>query len=203
MLKKLILSFLSAIILSLSFVPSAYAQTPQPWYNQDLYEWYVKVYDTNVSSPEQIFGERYTAAQVDWIIYSLITWPLTKLVRPQMTACLLGILFSGTGNPVVDLNNCGFSIPIPYNPNQTESVAYQTENNQSLLQAVFAERQFSGITYVKEKVRKFHLIPEAQAQGFGFAGALEPFRGAWQISRDISYGFFVIAAIVLAYFQNF
>ena len=69
MFKKLLLSFFAFMMLTFSFVPLAYAQAePGKWYNQSFQEWITKVDD----SPEsEIFGERYTAAQVQWVIYGL------------------------------------------------------------------------------------------------------------------------------------
>src|SRR3990167_2729153 len=67
--QKAILSCLIFIILSFSFVPLVHAQAETGmWYKQSFQEWITKVDD----SPEnEIFGERYTAAQVQWVIYGL------------------------------------------------------------------------------------------------------------------------------------
>ena len=73
MLKKLLASILLAIFL-LTTVFVSYVQAQSTWYNPGFLEWRSKVY----SSPDaEIFGERYTAAQVNWVIYSFANFILT------------------------------------------------------------------------------------------------------------------------------
>src|SRR3972149_10632469 len=67
-LKKFFLSFFAFLLLigsylSLAAKPAAAQGT---WFNPSYDEWYLKVND----SPEsEIFGERYTAAQVSWVVW--------------------------------------------------------------------------------------------------------------------------------------
>ncbi|MBU0569315.1 hypothetical protein KKB40_00855 [Patescibacteria group bacterium] len=196
-LKKLLLSILAtAILLPSVLIPTAHAQH---WYNQDPYTWYDKVYNTDTSPAAEIFGERYTAAQVQWVIYSVLTFPFTLVFDPPLVACILGSLWGD----VADVNTCTegfiaqemssgkFFATVPQKPKET------------LVQKIFEERNFSGITYVKNKARKLNLIPEAQAQGFGFTEALNPFVEVWAVSRDIVYGLFVVTAIILAFMIMF
>ncbi|MCW4031536.1 MAG: hypothetical protein NWE80_04140 [Candidatus Bathyarchaeota archaeon] len=203
MLKKLILSILAASVFLLSsFVPSVQAATaPGPWYNQSPVDWYKKVYD---SPPAEIFGERYTAAQVDWIIWSVITWLPTKILKPELTACIMEALLEGAG----DLTTCfeaarggSRDLVIP----DKFLASNNAPNNRSLLSAVFAERPFSAITYVKDIGRKFNLVPEAKAQveGFGFTTALDPIQSYWAISRNIAYFFFILVIVVIAFMIMF
>ena len=71
MFKKLLVSVTLAIFLLTSvFVPVVKAQQ-STWYNQGFVEWYDKVYNPDTSPGSEIFGERYTAAQVEWVIYGL------------------------------------------------------------------------------------------------------------------------------------
>src|SRR5258706_3708368 len=107
MFKKTLFTILTFLVVSSSslsiFATSAHAQgSVGPWYNQNPAQWYTKVYDQNANPPTEIFGERYTAAQVQWIIYSLITFPLTFFLKPAMTSCLLEFAFGGTA----DINAC-------------------------------------------------------------------------------------------------
>ena len=69
LITKIILSCLVFILLTFSFVPYVHAQEGGSWYNQSFQEWFTKVND---SPPNEIFGERYTAAQVQWIIYGFL-----------------------------------------------------------------------------------------------------------------------------------
>src|SRR5260221_3702195 len=70
--KKIIISFLTAIyLIFFALVPHVSAQSaPGTWYDQNFHDWSNKVFDPNNSN--EIFGERYTYAQVNWIINSLI-----------------------------------------------------------------------------------------------------------------------------------
>ncbi|KKS97852.1 hypothetical protein A2129_02350 [Candidatus Woesebacteria bacterium GWC1_42_13] len=188
MFKKLLAAFLLSIFLLTSIFPKG--ASAQTWYSQGPFEWYSKVYD---APPSEIFGERYTAAQVEWVIYSILTWPFTRILGPEITTCALSLsaatclsqILSDAGTPS-DLA----SLPKP--------------KQESLLKLMFKDRELSGVTYVKGVVRKFHLIPQAEAQeGFGFTGALLPIQHMWRASRDVSYALFVLVALILAFMIMF
>ncbi|QQG41891.1 MAG: hypothetical protein HYV90_01100 [Candidatus Woesebacteria bacterium] len=216
-MKKLLLILLSSflIINSLLFpfavnaqrggppptpAPSAAPSTAPTWYNQSFKDWQTKVFDTK--NPSDIFGERYTAAQVQWVIYSL--WSFIIYAPSQgnsETQAVITCLFAST----VDVTGCmdAFAKAIAENP-RPPSVAQKTDN-ENIFQLVFAsDRPLSGISFVKEKVQNFSLVPSAHAQtvGFGF-GALSPIQGAWKAIRDISFGMFVLVAIVFAFMIMF
>ena len=74
-LKKFVLTLLSSLLIFNSVMATPLAalaadEAPSTWYKQDFGSWYSKVYGDE-SPPSEIFGERYTAAQVQWIIYGL------------------------------------------------------------------------------------------------------------------------------------
>ena len=52
-------------------IPLGGAPADGPWYNQTPDQFHRKVFDT--TNPDEIFGERYTFAQVNWIINSLLS----------------------------------------------------------------------------------------------------------------------------------
>src|SRR3989344_3731645 len=97
-LSKLLFSFIVVVVLFSSFFATPVkAQVPVaqtintiwgtgPWYNQSFGQFYSKVYDPDTPSTE-IFGERYTSAQVDWIIYTILSWPFTKILGPNFIIC--------------------------------------------------------------------------------------------------------------------
>ncbi|HTK03352.1 MAG TPA: hypothetical protein VL401_01115 [Alphaproteobacteria bacterium] len=167
------------------------------WYNQDFGQWYGKVYDTD--HPEEIFGERYTAAQVQWVVYSLFSFILNSTTNANVLSCIL--------KNSTDLKACASVISSATTSisQPAQAVIPQVENK-SLISLVFdTNRPFSGISYVKEKVKKFDLVPTAQAApvvGFGF-NALLPVQSMWRASRDIAFGLFVIVAIVFAFMIMF
>lgn len=210
-MKKLLLVFLSSLVIFVSVVPNflLVKASPAPstsdtetWYNQSFANWYGKVYDG--SNPSEIFGERYTAAQVQWIIYGIWSFLINGVTGPQnaaAVACLMKSFGSSQldltciPNPTSQGNNVILSLP------QDKPVA----SKQSLWGEVFADRPMSGITYVKERIRNFSLIPVAHAAptvGFGY-NALEPIRGMWTVVANISFGFFVIVAVVFAFMIMF
>ena len=192
--KKLLLSTLSFLILfvsSLSYfsAPEARAQSTNPWYNQSFTQWYTKVYDTQTSPPQEIFGERYTAAQVQWVMYSLIA------MFPNFAQTAITCIFKGGG-----VDSCAAQ-----NPMVAMDTSTQPYVEKGVLATLFnPNRSLSGVNYVREKLASLSIIPEAQAQnaGFGFY-ALGPVQNIWQKSRDIMYGLFVIIIIVFAFMIMF
>jgi hypothetical protein len=189
MLKKLLASLLLAtFLLTTFFVPHVKAEGN--WYNQSFQEWYAKVHDDN--NPQEIFGERYTSAQVEWIIWSALAWLPTKIVGPNIMICVL----SG------DVGECIKGLT--HAPNVQNNKVLTTYSEESLLKSVFAERPLSGITYFKNWGRKLNLIPEAKAQsaGFGFL-ALKPILEMWKASRNIAYALFVLIIVALAFMIMF
>lgn len=205
MVKRLLIILLfSFLIISSMIVPlAAKAAAPPPspsaaptWYNSSFQDWYGKVYDPN--NPSEIFGERYTAAQVQWVMYGLFSFLINSTSNAKVVQCFL--------NNVADINACSQVIKdmIAINPDAASSLAEQNSKTQGLWEQVFADRPFSGIAYVREKVQNLSLVPVAHAQavGFGFT-ALQPVQDMWAASRDIAFGLFVIIAIVFSFMIMF
>lgn len=192
--KKSILTLFSLLILltsSVSYfaVPPAHAQNTFPWYNQSFPQWYNKVYDTQTSPPQEIFGERYTAAQVQWVIYSLIAF------IPNVAGQALTCIFRGGST-----DSCVAQNPL---------TASNTENTPFVYRGVYAtifspDRPLSGVNYIRSKLASFDIVSQANAQiqGFGFS-ALDPIQRIWRACRDIMYGFFVLIIIVFAFMIMF
>ena len=193
MLKKIVVSFLLAIFL-LTSVSASYvkAQEGGSWYNQSFQEWYSKVYDD--SNPSEIFGERYTAAQVQWIIYGLFSFVLNSTTDdPKTTTCIMNN----------DMGDCIDRVKNIFASNDTLGQPYANEDSSSFLAAVFEERPLSAVHYFKEVGRKLNLIPEAKAQtGFGF-NALDPILPLWKGVRNVSYMLFILITLVLAFMIMF
>lgn len=199
MIKKLLLSIFLFIFLAVNYLllPSgAYAQGVGQWYNQGFREWYTKVYDTQTSPPSEIFGERYTAAQVQWVFYSIPSIffnSMASLISNEPEGLLLCIMN-------LDVSACA-SFVLSSDPFQNqERFAF----GKSHPAAIFFGGGLSGIGYVREKLTKLHIIPEAkaQAEGFGF-GALNPIQNIWRAFRDITYAIFVIIIIAMAFMIMF
>ena len=200
MLKKLLVALLLFAILATNFalfVPSpARAQAPPgPWYDTSFNEFYKKVYDEQISPPQEIFGERYTAAQVQWVIYGFFSFIINQVTSREVLSCVMANM--------QDIGACAVAIKSLIASDIPQNEAVASSKNQSLLSVVFEERSFSGIGYFREKARNLKLIPEVSAQGFGFTGALSPIQSMWRVSRNITYSLLVIAVLILAFMIMF
>ncbi len=188
-LKKLALSVLIALYLFTSlavYVPkSSYAL--QPWYNQHPDQFYSKVFD---DPSGEIFGERYTYAQVNWIIWSVIGWPFAQVLGADVMRCISSS----------DVGNC---LKLAQAPSQEPFTNLQSDK--SLVASVFnTNRSLSALSYLDKTINKFSIIPEANAQeGFGYKTALDPIQTLWKASRDLSYVLFVIIIIIFAFMIMF
>ena len=205
--QKIILSLISLILLLTSvFVPVAHAaDTTGTWYNQSFPEWYLKVYDQDISSPTEIFGERYTAAQVQWVFYSipasLINW--ATLNNYEMSSCLIKLTLEKT----IDLSDCAKGIPtylgdIIGKIFDWPKIEADSSQNNALFKLVFKERPMSGIAYVKQKLISLKIIPEAKAQGFGYE-RLGMLQKPWKGARDFAFLIVIIITIVFAFMIMF
>lgn len=209
--KKFLLSFLSFLILFFSVAPNfitarAAPSTPpkSSWYNTNFGDWYKKVYDEKTSPGSEIFGERYTAAQVQWVVYGTMSFILNAALgnspdSQKVVSCVLA--------STVDLTTCGAAIKalLSSASSSASNLAPTALKEQpSFMSLVFADRPLSGVSYVKHKLQNFTLTPVAKAQtpGFGFT-VLEPIQSMWRGARDIAFGIFVLAAVVLSFMIMF
>lgn len=191
LLQKVLFSLLAFLILFGSIAPkflvakaqSSSAPSGGKWYDQGYFDWFNKVYDT--SNPSEIFGERYTAAQVQWVFYSLVALlvPNKEFVRCAVSG---------------DIGSC-LSLINPV----TENIPAQPK--ESLASLVFSpDRPLSFVSYTRNSLAKFSLVPTANAQtiGFGFQ-AFDVIQKLWSSVRNIVYGLFVLMAIILAFMIMF
>jgi hypothetical protein len=206
MLKKLLLSLLVSTTLLFSVAPylQTKAASQSTWYSQDPVEWYTKVYNQTVSPPNEIFGERYTAAQVQWIIYSLAYFPIriiASTVGDENIACLMNQM----GQQVFDINECAAAI----GNTLTDVTNFifpqpQADNNQSFLYKVFdsSGRSISGIGYTKDLLAKLSPVSTVKAQGIGYTG-LTWIQGYWKNFRNMAYMLLIPIVIIFAFMIMF
>lgn len=211
--KKFVLIFLSTVLflnsMAMPFaVAKAQEEAPGTWYNQGFTDWYAKVYGDESPSSE-IFGERYTAAQVQWIVYSLISLPINFLGSnvQEIVACSMTAT-SGGVNVIADAvcaeKIYNFIKPLLENAPWI-SVNSTVQPNLTLVQSItldYQNRPLSGIKYSINTISKFTSIPTANAQGFGY-GAVDGLQKYWQGFRDIAYAFTVLVVIVFAFMIMF
>lgn len=193
-LKRLSLFFLSSVLFLNSIITpfsvvKAQEEEPSTWYNQSFEGWFVKVYGDE-SPPSEIFGERYTAAQVQWILYSLVAIPFVSgsEVSKQAISCAL------TKEIVECADLVGKFI---------QETLDQAQKSESMkFSQYIMSNPASGIGYVNSTISKFKIIPEAQAQGFGY-NASDLAKNLWGITRNISYSLIVLTVIILSFMIMF
>ena len=188
-LKKSIFILLAGLIFSLSLAPTAKAAVTTSWYNQSFSDWYVRVYSGNES---EIFGERYTAAQVQWILYSLYAQIIGIGVsnNQDIVACVLS----------QDVDQCQDSIQNTLK----DLVSYNEKIENNTFLSAISSSPISGIGYIKNLIQKFRIVPNtyAQEEGFGYSAA-SPVLTLWKLARDVSYAFLVVVIIVFAFMIMF
>ena len=207
-LKKITLTLLSSFLILNSVVMPLLAAEPttstSSWYNQGFGDWFSKVYDDKISPPSEIFGERYTAAQVQWIVYSLVALPLTlDPESKQLVACFISQMTAGA----VNLDTCGQAILDRFNKFDEYFQSLQqskVNDNSSVLAHMFdyKSRSISGIGYISNLVTNFALVKPVNAQGFGY-NALNPVQQFLSGSRNIAYALIVLVVIVFAFMIMF
>jgi hypothetical protein len=190
MFKKIIFSFLLATLLLTSvFVPFAKAEEGNgTWYNPSFTEWSVKVFDD--SNPNEIFGERYTYAQVVWILHSLQAFP----IQGDILTCVNA---SSTG----DLGEIGECIEGILEKNRGASLG-PIMSIAAVTDSVLSTQPASGIEYLADTAKRLKIIPEAYAQGVGFEG-LQPALKAWKVTRNMAYALSIIAIVILSFMIMF
>lgn len=194
----------------------------QTWYSQNPFEWYLKVYDPDTSPTNEIFGERYTAAQVQWVIYSFLFTPIRLITNVTGGEEILTCFIKQAGTGTVDINDCangaydiatGFIqtvVDTLFSSEETLEDASTLEpnvmntNNKPFLALVFDTkgRDISGIRYTKDLINKFSLVSEVKAQGVGYSG-LTWIQQYWRGFRNISYILIVLVVIVFSFMIMF
>lgn len=204
-IKKLSLIFLSSVLfLNSMIMPFAVAkaadEAPSPWYAQSIFEWIPKVYDS--SNPSEIFGERYTAAQTQWVLWGVATAWLTFLPSPakNLAICAMSNIGS-TSNGELCVGEITEFVTW-FNEQTADSSTQNMANRNPILNAI-SINPISGIKYTKDTINKFNPVKEVNAQGFGFNTGADSVKALWQATRNISYALLVLAVIVMSFMIMF
>lgn len=185
--KKVLLSTtLLSILVSTLVTPVTHAQQTSAgrgqWWNPHYEDFLSKVND---ASPNEIFGERYTHAQVVWIIDTLLNILGGVAVNcansTDPVGCLTEAMAAGESQGVVLTMARGIDIMSQTKP-------------------------LSGVDYVAGKLQKFDLVDSSYAQapttataGFGFANSLAIVQPLWTSIRDVAYSLVIFAILILAF----
>lgn len=198
MLKKILALFLASVVLFSVVTPVK----AQEWYNQSYEDWKIKVFDTK--NDTEIFGERYTYAQVQWIVYSLFALVTSSLLNnnSELMVCL-----SANSEDVIDATECTQgTIKFIDDLSGGQASEQSSVPPQSFSDFLLAERDLSAISYVRNLGNNFKLTPEARAQdpeaGYGY-NALSPVRLIWEQSRNAAYALFAIISVIFAFMIMF
>lgn len=196
MAKKLLsMLVLFAILGQTLLVPKvALAQAPPAgaWWAPTPDQFNQKVNDPGIPASE-IFGERYTQAQVYWIIYSIINF----VTDPNVQACAAGASAAG-GDAVAKLNS--FKSCNIFSDSRNIGGMFALAN----VTGSFFYRPASGVRYLSYVAQKINLpVANAQQAGFGFNTALSPVLTVWAAARDAAYALMILAVIILAFMIMF
>lgn len=163
-------------------VGNALNGNPSTWYNQGPLDFYQKVFDK--SNPSEIFGERYTYAQVSWITYSLV-------------AVILG---GDIGDTVKNFQQNGSQAPTSY-LQENQKVGGVFGGMMNAISQFYISPPASGTYWLAQEVNKFKIVKTAYAaptNGFGFS-SLQVFLPLWTASRNFAYTIMILITLMLAF----
>src|SRR3989344_171916 len=155
-----------------------------PWYNPGTCQFLEKVYD---APEDEIFGERYTFAQVNWIINSITAqvFPFNLFYLDSPFDILRGMFGSGERIEFKDFAKLG--IPGLLMGNITQ---------------MYERQPASGMDITRSTLAKFSVVSPAHAQGFGYT-SLEPLRVLWSASRNVVYLIMVVFLLAAGFMIMF
>jgi hypothetical protein len=178
---SILLSVFVFVQVTVYFAPQVSAQGP--WYNQEYDSWYAKVYSD--APDNELFGERYTAAQVQWVVYGLMAL-IFNSIQGEFFECLADKRWIDCGKIIGNLFTSYDNAP------QVGALAIMTSN------------PISSVAYFRDIGQRLKIVPEAQAQttGFGFTAGGAVLQ-LWKASRNLSYMLLVIVMVVMAFMIMF
>lgn len=210
--KKVIASFLVLVTLITSsavFTQPAQAQVPSicdirallglipgvpnagttPWYDYHICDFSDKVFG---APEEELFGERYTYAQVNWIINSLtIQFTPFGLFKPTWVTNIRNLFNMSYVTPdqlptlkqYADLGPMGLLV--------------------GSIETMYRNPVASGIDSVKSTLAKFSPVTPAYAQGGYGHNAINALQTLWSASRNSAYLFLIILLVISGFMIMF
>lgn len=188
---------------------------PLPWYEPRLREFYDRVHDGN---PDEIFGERYTYAQVNWIIHSLLIHFLGPIPFSSNAEELVRNLASviDTVNMVIEFFQGGESGDGASSPRNVPNLAALNQfgvAGQTFAGLVYItnsldfQRTVSGVGEVKKFFTNLSLISPVSAQGTGYSRLNMSLvvNQLWTATRNMAYlvsSILIIAAGFMVIFRT-
>ena len=157
-----------------------------PWYNQTPGQFQDKVFGGN---PDEIFGERYTFAQVNWIVnslYLMLTIPTDSATLRGLIDALKTFLQSNAAPSFRDYAQLGLPGLLIGG-----------------ISEVYSNPVASGTQAISQVFDKFDPTPKAYAQGGYGYGATGGIRALWTASRNMAYLIMIILLIASGFMIMF
>ena len=189
MKKSVFIVLLAAFAFHTLFLPTtAIAQT---WWEPSMGEFADRV----AEPPDaEVYGERYTYAQTRWIIMSIIFW----FIPMDVYRCL--DVSDGIFETIPECADMFVPGSGAISSNKTPGALLSLASYAYLL---LNQKPASGLEYIASTAADLHLIPEANAQGFGYSSALVPARALWLATRNVAYTFLIFVIIIMAFLIMF
>jgi hypothetical protein len=192
MYKKILVSILLLAIVSTNLALPSMASA-QSWWAPTYQEFNDKVNNDAVPANE-IFGERYTHAQVWWVVYSLMSFA----IEHNISECI-----SDNPDSLDAFINCTTTADAS-NPNLAQarpSMGFLEFARMS--DSMIRTKPASGVAYVASVMDHVGIqTAHAQQSGFGF-NTLSPVLGLWGAARNAAYALMTFAVIILAFMIMF
>lgn len=183
------LKFLGIFLLALGiFAPSIRAENP--WYDQTPEQFAKKVKDP--TNPDAIFGERYTYAQINWIINSLATIIAPNDSKKFIDETIKLINKARTGQIIQFSEYASLGVPGYILGSVSE---------------IYSNPPASGVTEIKSLASKAidystGITPVYAQGGYGF-NSLSAVQSLWKAARNVTYLLMVVILIASGFMIMF
>lgn len=211
MYKKIIITLLLVVFIGHKLMFPSVASA-QKWWAPTHNEFNEKINSANVPANE-IFGERYTHAQVWWVVYSLINLAFgTSTMQCAADASSAETPETGAGIYADCLSQNGYNPPRMSSTNNTTPLANAKAGDWGILaigalsDQMLSNKPASGVKYISGLAQRVRGVFDANAQqplgGFGF-NSLQPLQSIWAVSRNAAYALMTLAIVLLAFMIMF
>ena len=183
-----ILLLLTSCSSILPLLARAQTPTPGPWYMQNVNQFHDRVFGTPQDPvPEnEIFGERYTFAQINWIFNSLANIFSLGLSDDNDLINLIRGLVSENRSPGLN-EYAKAGIPGLFIGGILET---------------YTNPPASGVDNIQNSLANLKLVPTVSAQGMGFQ-SIGAFGFLWRASRNTAYFLMVILLVAAGFLIMF
>lgn len=167
------------------------------WYEPGPCAFHNKVFNPN--NPSEIFGERYTYAQVNWIAWSLFWLGVNTILH------IFNVVLQVVHVTLTDASQTSPPLAQNFLPASVSSSLMSNSSSVSLpvaLSHIYAVQPISGIKSVLQTLDKFSLASVVHAQGYGYS-SLNGIQSIWAASRNLAYLLMVILLIAAGFMIMF